>query len=704
MTGAAIARMQSLPIALASGLGLGIIEQLLDFNYPSSGLVEVVLFVIIFIVLTFQRQRGGRDEEKGSWAAVQALRPVPEALQRIWLVRNLGLILGVVGLAFLAVVPALVSNSTSVSFTGMMAFAIVGISIGILTGLGGQLTLGQFAIAAIGAVTSYEVSRRIGDFPLAFLYAGLAAGAVSVLIGLPALRIRGLMLTVTTLSFALATPAWLLAQPWMLGEGHDPGRPIVFGHPLETGHSYYYFGLVIFVIALILARNVRRSGFGRLLVAVRDNEDNARAFAVRASLVKMQGYLIAGFIAGIGGAMYGHSLSNIGIATFPSSLSVTVVVLTVLGGVSAMSGSVLGVLYIFGLPLAWKFGNAGLAVSNFGVLLFILWKPAGIIQLVDPLRIRVIAAIARRRGVDPSPFLDPSVDTVSAAAEHDVSVRERPALTVPPQRKSPTAGALLLEARSLRKRFGGVVAVDDVSFRVHAGETLGLIGPNGAGKTTTFELLGGFTRADTGRVLFNRRDISHLGPEDRAHLGLIRSFQDAALFPTMTVKETVMLALERTHPTHFLSSVAGWTLPERAKERRARELVAAMGLDAYRDKQIQELSTGTRRITEIACLVALEPTLLLLDEPSSGIAQRESEALGSLLLDLRRQLGITLVVIEHDIPLIMGISDRIIAMADGRVIAEGTPDVVRANPVVIDAYLGGSVTAIERSDATGVRG
>jgi ABC-type branched-subunit amino acid transport system ATPase component len=358
------------------------------------------------------------------------------------------------------------------------------------------------------------------------------------------------------------------------------------------------------------------------------------------------------------------------------------------------------VLYIFGLPLVWKFGNAGLAVSSFGVLLFILWKPAGVIQLVDPIRIRLIAWLARRRGVDPSPFLDPSVDTMTAATAGGLAVRERPALRVPDQRRQPTTGTRLLEARGLRKRFGGVVAVDNVSFQVYAGETLGLIGPNGAGKTTTFELLGGFTRADAGRVLFNRRDISRLGPEDRAHLGLIRSFQDAALFPTMTVKETVMLALERTHPTRFLSSLAGWTLPERAKERRARELVATMGLDGYRDKQIQELSTGTRRITEIACLVALEPTLLLLDEPSSGIAQRESEALGTLLLDLRRQLGITLVVIEHDIPLIMGISDRIVAMADGRVISEGTPDVVRADPLVIDAYLGGSVAAIERSGTT----
>jgi ABC-type branched-subunit amino acid transport system ATPase component len=141
----------------------------------------------------------------------------------------------------------------------------------------------------------------------------------------------------------------------------------------------------------------------------------------------------------------------------------------------------------------------------------------------------------------------------------------------------------------------------------------------------------------------------------------------------------------------------GWSPSERAKQRHARELVSFMGLEQYRDRQIAELSTGTRRITEIACLVALHPVLLLLDEPSSGIAQRETEALGQLLSDLKDQLGLTLVVIEHDIPLIMGISDRIVAMADGNVIAMGTPNEIRINPVVVEAYLGGSITAIERS-------
>jgi ABC-type branched-subunit amino acid transport system ATPase component len=239
--------------------------------------------------------------------------------------------------------------------------------------------------------------------------------------------------------------------------------------------------------------------------------------------------------------------------------------------------------------------------------------------------------------------------------------------------------------------------VRGVSLLVRAGETVGLIGPNGAGKTTTFELLAGFTKADSGDVRFNGRDITSLGPEARGRLGLIRSFQDAALFPTMTVLEAIQTALERVDPTKVLSGLAGFTRSERRKERRAQELASFMGLERYQALQIQELSTGTRRVVELACLVALEPTMLLLDEPSSGIAQRETEALGHLLRRIKTTLGTTLVVIEHDIPLIMGLSDRIVAMADGEIIAEGPPDVVRRDPAVVAAYLGADRTAIERS-------
>ena len=698
MTAAVVARMNSLPVAMFGGIGLGVLEQILLWNYPQSGLVEVALFVIILAVLILQPQRRGRDEEKGSWAAVQALRPLPRRALEIPALRRLRPSLLIVSLVVLILLPAVISNSLSVSVTSIIAFSIVGLSVGVLTGLGGQLSLGQFAIAAVGALVSWAVSSRAGNFPEALLYAGLTAGVLSVLIGIPALRIRGLMLTVTTLGFALATPAWLLNQSWALGAGREPGRPVVLGHPLSSGRSYYYFALVLFLVCLFLAWNVRRSGVGRLLVAVRDNEDAARAFAVRSSRVKLQGYLVAGLIAGIGGAVYGHSLASIDASSFPASFSLDVVVMTVFGGLGVLVGPILGALWVFGLPL---FNLASIAVlaTKLGTLLLILWRPAGLVQLVEPLRDRIVSVLAARRGIDlrgTGPDEDERVPALAVTARAAES--EAATTSLNGHRDRAASGQVLLQADDLVRSFGGIRAVDHVSLVVQRGETLGLIGPNGAGKTTTFELLAGFTRPDAGHIFFDFAEISHLAPEERANRGLIRSFQDAALFPTMSVTETVMLALERRQPTRFVASTLGLDRAERRRRPRAEELIAYMGLSRYRDKQIQELSTGTRRIVELACLVALEPKCLLLDEPSSGIAQRETEALGGVLESLKTDLDLTLVVIEHDMPLIMGISDRIVVMDNGRVIAQGSPEIVAADPLVVEAYMGGSVTAIERSE------
>ena len=693
LTGAVLARMQSLPVALLAGTVIGITEQLLLRNYGEAGLVEVVLFFIILGSLLLQRQRVGRGEAKGSWAAVQAAAPLPLAIRQVRSVRLLFPSLAGVVVLGLALMPLVISNANAVKVTGIFGFVIVGLSVGVITGLGGQLSLGQFAIAAVGAFASFQIARRTGNYFVAFFYGGLAGAAVSVLIGLPALRIRGLLLTVTTLSFALVMPNYLLHQDFLLGTGQDPGRPIVLGRPLDSGGSYYYVGLVTVLVAFVLARNIRTSGIGRRLVAVRDNEDAARAFTVSATVTKLQGFALAGFLAGIGGAMYGHALSLINAATFTTNISIDVVKMAVIGGLGLLSGPVIGAVFVFGVTFV-PLDTAGLAATALGQLLVIMYLPGGLGSLVTPLRDRIANALARRSGVD--------VDTVYAAERGFSAYRSdggaEPVLKGPDRRRVTSRDALL-EARGITKSFGGVRAVRGVSFDVRAGETLGLIGPNGAGKTTTFELLAGFTKLDRGSVRYQGKDVTGFGPEALARLGLIRSFQDAALFPTLTVVECVQLALERTQPTQLVPSLLGLRGREKRKLRAAEELISWMGLERYRSSQVQELSTGTRRIAEIACLVALQPQLLLLDEPSSGVAQKETEALGALLRRLKAELGLTLVIIEHDIPLIMGLSDRIVCMADGEIISLGTPEEVRNDPAVVEAYLGGSITAIERSTA-----
>ncbi|MCU1602283.1 MAG: putative transporter ATPase and permease protein [Frankiales bacterium] len=695
LTGAVLTKMQSLPKAMLGGLAVGVIEQLVLWNFAQANVKTRVLFILIVVTLLVQRTVVGRTEEKGSWAAVQAARPLPLAIREVRAVRMLGPILGIGVLSLLGLLPLVINNTHSVTVTGMFGLTITALSVGIITGLGGQLSLGQVAVGAVGAVISYQVSRRTGNFFESFFYAGLASAAVSILIGLPALRVKGLLLTVTTLGFALDMSDDLLQQDWMLGSGKDPGRPILFGKALDTGHSYYYVGLVCMLFALWLSRNIRSGGLGRRLIAVRDNEDAARAFTVPATQVKLQGFALAGFVSGIGGALYGHSLSSLSAESFGTSLSLDVVKIAVLGGIGLLSGPVLGAFFVEGVQF-FKFGSLGLAATSLGQLIVIMYLPGGLGGLVTPLRDRVAGTLARRAGVD--------VDAVYAAergfSAYSTGTGVAPAL-VRPKRRRHAASGNLLEVSMLRKSFGGVRAVRGVSFDVKPGETLGLIGPNGAGKTTTFELLAGFTQADEGSVKYGGRDITALGPEARGRMGLIRSFQDAALFPTLTVLECVMLSLERVEPTRLVPSLIGWRRAEKRKREKADALVAWIGLERYRSSQIQELSTGTRRITEIACLVALQPQLLLLDEPSSGVAQKETEALGSLLVRLKEELDLTLIIIEHDIPLIMGLSDRIVCMADGEVIAAGTPDIVRTDPAVVEAYLGGSITAIERSAGAG---
>ncbi len=258
-----------------------------------------------------------------------------------------------------------------------------------------------------------------------------------------------------------------------------------------------------------------------------------------------------------------------------------------------------------------------------------------------------------------------------------------------------------VELVGVTRSFGGIRAVDDVSLTVAPGEILGLIGPNGAGKTTLFDIISGFTPLDTGRVRIGGREVTNLAPAQRARMGLGRSFQDARLFPALTVEQTIAVALERwvevRDPFQAALRLPAAIDSESAVRARVDELIDLLGLAAFRDKFVYELSTGSRRIVDLACLVAHRPTVVLLDEPSSGIAQRETEALGPVILRIRDQLGAAVLVIEHDMPLISSVSDRLVALEQGRVVTEGPVDEVLHHPEVVASYLGTGDAAIARS-------
>ena len=276
--------------------------------------------------------------------------------------------------------------------------------------------------------------------------------------------------------------------------------------------------------------------------------------------------------------------------------------------------------------------------------------------------------------------------------------------TVPASPGPAEANAIpALEARGLSVRFGGIQAVSDVTLLVAPAEIVGVIGPNGAGKTTLLDLISGFTRAESGAVRLGGIDVTRFGPDRRARLGLGRSFQDAMLFPAMTVEETITVALKRrpgaADPPHARLHLPAWMGSERRLRAAVDELIELLSLEAYRSKLVRELSTGTRRVVDLACVVAHRPSVVLLDEPSSGIAQRESEALGPLLIRIRDILGAGLVVIEHDMPLLAGLADRLVALDQGSLLVEGSPDAVLRDPLVIASYLGENATAIARSDA-----
>jgi ABC-type branched-subunit amino acid transport system ATPase component/ABC-type branched-subunit amino acid transport system permease subunit len=690
LAAALIGRMTSMPIALGAGVALGTVEALVFFNHPAQpGLIDALLFVVVLVAVLVVA-RGSQDDRAGSWSFAPRTRPVPERLRDLWAVRNAGRIGVGFGLLVALLLPFLVDvPSRHFLFARMLLVAIVALSLTVLTGWSGQLSLGQFAFVGVGAMTTVALTRNGASFELAVVLAVVVTVGAALLVGAPALRVRGLLLAVTTLAFAVMSSTWLLRRNVFT----DGASVVRMRRPrwgdtltLVPTRSYYYLCLVALVAAVVVAVRIRRSGLGRSMIAVRDNPEGAAALTVSPVRIKLIAFGVAGGLAGLAGALMAGLLQTFGTDAFSPDESLRVVAVAVIGGLASVAGAVLGAVFVLGLPaLFGDVPEVRLLTSGAGLLILLLYFPGGLVELLYRARDAGYAVLARRlperevRKVAGAPI--PSTVRTSEPGGGDL------------------ADAPALQTHHLRVSFGGRVALAGVDLRLGDGEVVGLIGTNGAGKSTLMNAVGGFVKA-SGRTDLLGQDVSGWAPARRARLGLGRSFQSATLFPDLTVLETVQVALEARSRATLPSTLLG--LPrarrsERCKRSEAGELVAFFGLGRYADASIAELSTGTRRIVELACLVGLDSRVLCLDEPTAGVAQRETEAFAPLVLRIREELGASLLVIEHDMPFIMDISDRVYCLEAGRIIAEGTPQQVRHDPGVVASYLGTDERAIARS-------
>jgi ABC-type branched-subunit amino acid transport system ATPase component/ABC-type branched-subunit amino acid transport system permease subunit len=1030
LAAAIIAGMESLPLAFGAGVALGITSGLFQFNLPRYGSAtgDVVNLVAILLgLLLLQKKRSRADDAEETFSATGILKPIPDVLRRLPEVVAGRWGAFAIAIAVVVMVPFVFGPGTTLEYTGALIYGIIAISLVVLTGWSGNVSLGQFAFAGIGGVVAGDMIMKANiDLFFCLAAAGVAGAVLAVIVGVPALRIRGAYLAAVTLALGVAVNNFFLNPtyfPNIIPQQFT--RPVLFGRfDLASNKAMYFLCLAFLALTVLFVQGLRRARAGRVLLATRDNEKAAAAMSVPPVRTKLSGFVLAGAVAGVAGALYAVLLGAVGFNTFDPSYGLVVFSMAVIGGLGSISGVLMGVALIEVLSF-WK-PQYQLVFTGFGLLVILLFLPGGLAAGVQSIRDRLLTRVANRRQIlVPSLVADKRVELVDHAPEetsllehalgedgegdgvaalHDgfvpapatadedtdrvpavaagvgaalgvepstngsnglvpetpvalscdkvevsygpvqilfgvdlevhegeivallgtngagkstllkgasglvkvgggsvrlgdagidgqqaesiarkglslmpggrgifptlsveenlrlgtwmvrkdhravaeakervldlfpilrqrahqqagnlsggeqqmlslsmalmvkpkvlmidelslglaptivsqllqvvkrlhesgvtivvveqsvnvalelaeravflekgevrfsgrtVDLLERPdilrsvfiagagsvegtvvtpdagptdhheqtnassALLVadPHKRIPPSAEApSILECNGVRKSFGGIAAIQDISLTLRDGEILGLIGHNGAGKTTFFDCVSGFLALDGGRIRLGGVDIDSWPGYMRAAAGIGRTFQEARLYPSLTVVETIEVALERHLQSRDLIA-AGLRLPasldsEADASTKADELIELMSLGAFREKLVGELSTGTRRIVELACVLGQEPGVLLLDEPSGGVAQRETEAMGPLLIRVQQHTGCSILVVEHDMPLLTAICDRMIALELGEVIAEGTPAEVLEHPAVIESYLGTDESTIRRS-------
>ncbi|MGA0569155.1 ABC transporter permease subunit [Variovorax sp. VNK109] len=599
----------------------------------------------------------------------QAALPLAGSAQSLGLtLRTWGPALLVAVLAAIPLLPLPDFWIIQLNYIGIYTLPVLGLVL--LTGVAGLTSFGQAAFVGIGAYTSAWLTVNMGASPWITVFVGLAFTAVSALvIGALTLRMSGHYLP-------LATIAWALSLYYLMGNLDTLGKyDGLLGVPgmslfgLEFGQQRIFYVLV-WTLALLAAFAVIRlldSRSGRAIRALAGGSQMAEAMGVNTLRHKIGIFVLAAMFASVSGWLFAHFQRTVNPSPFGLKMGIEYLFMAVLGGAGYVWGAITGAGIVKILEdqlqvlLPKLIGTSGsYEIIVFGILLVLVLKylPSGLWEFVDR---RLPRRVRRIDWADAPPL---------------------------PSRTQPAANELVLEVKAVRKTFGGLVAVNDISFNTHAGEIVGLIGPNGAGKSTTFNLITGLLSLSGGDVKFRGETISGLPSREIARRGVARTFQHVKLIADMTVLENVALG---GHLRGSKGAVSAMLRIDRAEERQllreAQRQLERVGMGDYLHEQAGNLAMGQQRLLEIARALCADPALLLLDEPAAGLRHKEKQALADVLRQLRSE-GMSILLVEHDMGLVMDVCDRLKVMEFGTHLMEGTPAEVQQSPAVRAAYLG----------------